>query len=157
MKWCWIQGRDQRVRQERRKTQQVPSLCSSPALKRICPQDLKSICQKSFLDLLVWFFRFTHDSLLAKEDVDRGHIFLPGIVGNGFTYILKRKQIIPLYTSETESYRWLQFNEGVIVLLSVGVWQPLDIIRRQGSGLSPVYLFHLCNCTCIRHVLPLEQ
>ena len=41
-------------------------------------------------------------------------------------------------------HHWLQSNEGVIVLLSVGARQLLDVIRQQGFVLSPIYLFHLC-------------
>ena len=44
-------------------------------------------------------------------------------------------------------YLWLQFNKRVVVLLPVGVGQPLDVIRQRGSLLSLINLFHLCKVT----------
>ena len=95
----------------------------------------------------------TYDSLLAKEYVEGGQIFFPGIVGDRFTRILKTNYH-PIRDSDSELiwilmvYHWLEFNKGVIVLLSVGVGQPLDVIRQWGSVLSMINLFHLCKYTC---------
>ena len=98
-------------------------------------------------------FRFTHDSLLAKVDVECGQVFFPGIVAGCFNHILKKRSklnllIVPEFIWLT-IHQWPQFNEGVVVLLSIGARQILDIVRQQGSILSPIHLFHLmCKYTC---------
>ena len=105
---------------------------------------------KNIIYLLVSILRLTHDGLLAKEDVEGGQIFFPGIVGGCFTRILKTEQnytpseLISILTV----YHWLQFNERVVVLLSVGVGQTLDVIRQRGSVLSLINLFHLGIFIC---------
>ena len=115
--------------------------------------------------MLIRIFWFTHDSLLAKEDVERCHIFLPGIVAVCFTHILKTQEEIRPYHNLIRNckvdhlhtvcslwcYLWLQLNEGVIVLLSIGIRQPLYIIRQWGSSLSLIDIFHLCMYLCWSH------
>ena len=105
--------------------------------------------------LLFSIFRLTHDGLLSKEDVKCGQIFLPGIVcGWCFTHVLKTDQnctssyCIRVDLNIETVYLWLQFNEGVVVLLPVGVGQPLDVTRQRGFVLSLINLFHLCKHTC---------
>ena len=43
------------------------------------------------------------------------------------------------------SYLWLQRNKAIVVLCSIGVRKTLDIVGQQGSILSSVDIFHLCN------------
>ena len=142
-------------REERNSTGPILMLLSSSGqdqsstfyLSKICfgiiTQEIRVCC----------ILRLTYDSLLAKEYVEGGQIFFPGIVGDRFTRILKTNYH-PIRDSDSELiwiltvYHWLEFNEGVIVLLSVGVGQPLDVIRQWGSVLSMINLFHLCKYTC---------
>ena len=141
-------------REERNSTGPILMLLSSSGqdqsstfyLSKICfgiiTQEIRVCC----------ILRLTYDSLLAKEYVEGGQIFFPGIVGGCFTRILQIKikphHIVSEFIRISTVYHWLQFNERVVVLLSVGVGQTLDVIRQWGSVLSMINLFHLCKYTC---------
>ena len=50
-----------------------------------------------------------------------------------------------IYYALSTSYLWLQRNKAIVVLCSIGVRKTLDIVGQQGSILSSVDIFHLCN------------
>ena len=52
--------------------------------------------------------------------------------------------VASIYALST-SYLWLQRNKAIVVLCSIGVRKTLDIVGQQGSILSSVDIFHLCN------------
>ena len=120
-RWCWIQDRDQRALQGRQWSPQDPFWCFSQTLEQI-------IDWKSHKEM------FTHNSVLAKEDVDNSNVLLPSVV----EVVLKNQTFC-----SSRFYRWLSDKQLVLVPSPHGVDQACNVGRNRAVIGFFVSFFHL--------------
>ena len=123
MRWCWIQDRGQRALQGRQQSPQDPFWCFAQTLARF---------QIDFTNKVL----LTHNSALAKEDVDNGNVLLPGVVE------LLLLEINVNNVCSSRFYRWLGDKQLVLVPPPHRGGQGWDVGGKWAAR-SFVSLFHL--------------
>ena len=123
MRWCWIQGRGQRALRGRQRSPQDPFWCFAQTLARFQIYFTKKIL-------------LTHNSALAKENVDNSNVLLPSVV----ELILEWNKRQTFCSSKF--YRWLGDKQLVLVPSPHRGGQGWDVGGKWAAR-SFVSLFHL--------------